>query len=202
MRKRFIPLSSAVVLGGLAILVPAPASAAPITYAYNQTSSTFPTFNVVGSIVIDGGFGDLPILSNTGNPGPYDFGNLLGFSLSMDGRSYALSDFVAQSGFGFPLWNVSPSAIRFVDANDATDFELQFGGINQVSFNADFSISGNCGTTGACKALGSWVSTVPEPFTLALFGAGVVGLGVIRRRNKVGQQISREKIEPHGGGKD
>jgi hypothetical protein len=71
----------------MAALLPATASAVPVTYVYNQTSSTFPNFNVVGSIVINGGLSDLPTVSNVGNSGPYDFGNLLGLNLSLDDRS-------------------------------------------------------------------------------------------------------------------
>lgn len=171
------------------VISPDSAFATPTTYAYKQASSTFPSFHVTGTLSIDGTFSDLPTVDNLSNPGPYNFGNLLGLSLSMDGRSYSLADYTSSNVLGFPLWSISPSEIRFIDAADSTDYLLQFFGSDQISFNADFSFSGNCSITGACKAFGTWVAvTAPEPITVAIFLMGLGGVIALRRRRDMGRR--------------
>jgi hypothetical protein len=58
------------------------------------------------------------------------------------------------------------------------DYNTQFAPACPSSAPADF------GTAGIFNPVGSG-STVPEPATIALFGAGLAGIGIIRRRRKV-----------------
>src|SRR4051794_39981515 len=100
-------------IAGLLCAVMAHASQAA-TYLFQETSSMVPGLFVSSSITINGGFADLPTLSNAG-PGPYDFGNLVSFDLilpiSSDQSHYSLADFIAMcfpvtcgGGISNPSW--------------------------------------------------------------------------------------------------
>lgn len=176
-----LSLALVAALSGLYLFLPTAACAAPITYVYNQTSSTVPGFNVTGSIVLDTSIaGTLPV-SNVGNPGPYDFGNLLSFNITLQGLNFSLSDFTAQNMFGFPIWTInSPFDVFFVDRFDNNDFLIAGG---SIAYNSDGRTP--CTTTGACKAEGVWAAVpVPEPFSLSLFGVGVLGAAAVRRHRR------------------
>lgn len=157
-----------------------PAAATPTTYVYNQTSSSVSGFNVHGSITVDGSLGSLPTLSNF-SPQPFDFGNLSAIDVSTQFGNFTLANLTPSGAFGLPLWEISPSEIRFVDSMGSYDFWILFGS-GDIAFNTD--APGICQQTGTCKAFGSWVSTAPEPITLSLFGAGLAGSIALRRRKQ------------------
>jgi hypothetical protein len=157
-------------VGGICCLSPLPATAAPATYVYDQTSSSVPQFTVTASLVVNGDLGDIPSISNT-NPGPYDFGNLLSFNVALPGANVSLSDFTSKNLFGFPIWSITQGGgFFFLDKTDSFDFNI---GNGPIHYNTDNQNTG-CGFTGLCTGAGHWVA-VPEPVTLSLFGSGVIG---------------------------
>jgi hypothetical protein len=176
MGKILVPAFVAAVVSSFCLQT-VPASAVPTTYVYSQTSASIPGFNVQGSILINGGLDDLPFIFQ-GSPQPYDFGNLLGFNLSLGGQNFGLADFSVPNMLGFPLWSIAPDQIRLVDKSDNSDFFIQGG---TISFNTD-NASSICSRSGNCVAFGNWVSTVPEPIPLSLFAIGTAGAFTMRRR--------------------
>ena len=60
------------------------------------------------------------------------------------------------------------------NAPDGLENEASFGAGSWTPFNADLAFNLTSAST----------SAVPEPFTLSLFGAGVVGAAALRRRKK------------------
>ena len=182
---------------GLCSFLAAPASGT--TFLFEQTMSSVPGFFVSSAITIDGGFADLPTVSNFNNPGPYPFGD--GFALKDfvivltsggGGRGYTLADFTAQclaqpcSGGGppfFPQWHISPTRIDFVDKIDQSDFIINgFGALSTIGFDTDAPVF-PCNETGRCIATGIW-APIPEPASVMLLIAALIGTALgLRKRN-------------------
>lgn len=145
---------------------------------YEQTSASVPGLSIDASITVVGGLSDLPTLNQFSTP--IDFGNLLAFDLEApDGVTYTLANFVAPSGFGFPLWSISPAGISF--NNSASDFIIAFA-TGTIRFETDApSNPRDCMTTGQCVTTGHWAA-IAEPAGAGLVLVGLFALGVWWRR--------------------
>lgn len=165
-------------IASLCCVVASPARATLIVY--EQTSASVPGLSISASMTVNGGLSDLPTLNQSSTP--IDFGNLLGFDLlAPNGVTYTVADFVAPSAFGFPLWNISPSGISFIDATDSSDFIISFA-LGTIQFETDGpSTPPDCQRTGACITTGYW-SAIAEPSSTALILVGLSALGFWWRR--------------------
>ena len=92
-------------------------------------------------------------------------------------------DVVLTGSTGFSILS-GDTAARLNDANLSEEFSLRFDttGLGSGSHNANLEFvtsegSINYSLIGAVEA-----QAIPEPGTLALFGLGLVGLGIARRR--------------------
>jgi len=147
-------------------------------FVYEQTSASVPGLSIDTSITVNGGLSDLPTLTQSSTP--IGFGNLLAFDLQApDGVTYTLANFVAPSGFGFPLWSISPQGISF--NNSASDFAIFFAA-GTIQFETDApSNPRDCGITGRCVTTGHWAA-IAEPAGAGLILVGLSALGLWRRR--------------------
>lgn len=189
----------AAIIGLLGLFVP-PASAMPITYDYHPTSLTLAQ-NIASytladitldiSITIDGSFSDLPTLSSQ-IPGPHDFGDLLGFSFvatsfGLHAVPITLASFVPHC-FPQPCdpitpgWSVSPDEITFESTNDTIALGFNTDPLSTVT-SLKFDSDGPTICFFHCQFTGYWsAEAIPEPASIVLFGSGLIGLAMIRRR--------------------
>ena len=167
-------------------------SASATTFVFDQTGSTVPGFVVSASISIDGTLADLPTISNSFNPGPYDLSPLSSFSFvtpsSLEGH-FTLADIIAPIPYpaGFPRWSISPTEISFFNMTDTSDFFIKgFGSVSTIEFESDGpTIPADCMLTGHCIATGSWDPVAaPEPASAVLLLAGLLG-GALPLRKRI-----------------
>jgi hypothetical protein len=170
-------------------------SASATTFVFDETGSTVPGFVVAASISIDGSPADLPMISNIGNPGPYNFSPVLAFDITLpavvDQGQYSLANFTAEGipPFDFPRWTISPAGVTYYNATDTSEFVITgFGALSTIAFESDGPTNPpNCEVAGACVASGHWdpVATA-EPAGATLLLAGALGaVAALRRRNRL-----------------
>jgi hypothetical protein len=174
----------------LALVVPAQVAGAT-TYVFEQTSASVPGLIVTGEMPINGGFADLPTLSNFCHApcGPVDYGNLLAFEMSAPLSFIAFTRAnLTQSPdpTAFPMWDIAPDGatsfggpgIRFNNSHsDIFDF-----GWENATIQTDTDSGSPCFFTGACRVTGHWVAVgVPESSSLTLLAGALLGLYAIRR---------------------
>jgi hypothetical protein len=174
----------------LALVVPAQVAGAT-TYVFDQTSASVPGLEVFGDMTINGGFADLPTLSNfCQSPcGPVNYGNLLAIQMSANftGVQFTRGNLTqSPDPTAFPMWDIAPDGsldpgIRFIDAADLGDIFDR--GWENATIQTDTDSGGPCFFTGACRVTGHWVAVgVPESSSLTLLANALLGLCAIRRR--------------------
>jgi hypothetical protein len=169
-----------------------PAAAAPTHYVFEQTSTTMAGLVVTGEIEINGGFADLPSLTNsqtcnflTRLCGPVDFGRLLDIAVGSNRTeaSLTLHELHPSLPGDYPAWDIVPDGdldpgIRWVDARDLNDIFIN-GWENSVIETDTDNASSPCWHTRACVVTGHWVAAalpVPEPGAITLLATGLLFL--------------------------
>ena len=134
-----------------------------------------------------GGTGSLSALV-TGDPGSLNGGSSFDFGSCTQGTSCALAinDFITFSGVTFDLTSLTFNRYNYGGGNGAINFYTGIGtvcvtGQGCGGGQAVFSIT----KTGlSWSGSGTLSGAIPEPPTLALLGAALVGFGVLRFRRK------------------
>ena len=181
MRSRMAHSLAVVGIAATAFIFPVAAIAVPTTYVFREASSTVPGFEPIASITVNGTLADLPTVTNVGNAGPYDFGNLsaLHFQIDAFGHTLSLNNFITPQAGGFPEWTISPKLIEFLTPTIAFEFTLSPG--------ATLTTRGESPCGSLCIATGSWDAvSVLEPSSLSVFMATLMlaGAAFAFRRTK------------------
>jgi hypothetical protein len=178
-RKCFLPCV-AFVSWALSSIIGTPAQAIPITVNFSilDGAATVAT----GSLQYSSG-GPTTITS---------FGGFTTFSITFDGTdTYTLSQLSALPAAD--QWiNFNTTTNTFGSVADPNVYNIAFVLYANNGGSVDFDVQGNPKVYTDAKIPiydGAWtaihtVDPVPEPITLGLFGAGLLGLGVTRRRRK------------------
>jgi hypothetical protein len=183
-------MRSIIVAIAMVLIAPVAASAS-VVINYHPTSITPAPQDVVAASITFNASQPFSLDVTSKSP-TISFGNLIDLAFSIaspnGSRSFHLSDFTATGFFGFPLWHIQLSflsdalqgTINFIDSTASDDFSLvvNSGGVADGAFGSDFQ--GICPRLGRCSFSGEW-EAVPEPATLWILVAGLLGVSALRR---------------------
>jgi len=174
------------------------ASATPIAYTFNATGGNAAFVSLTGGFTIDSSFftpdgaGQVGAIFKTAtatNVTAFDFVSVTQIGMTDYTQEFTIASLQVGSGAIFDSTTNPPS---FLDGSGPDELETD-------SLNQDFILHLAGGSGGAeisvlgpygIIAFGNFTATpvpptgVPEPISLSLFGAGVVGAAAMRRRKK------------------
>jgi PEP-CTERM motif len=167
------------------------------TYDPNNSGFAAIDFTYAANIIDVGGPGtDLKVNpENSGNTGTIQFGTDASWNASVQGETVALQDEDGGKGFSFQFNNYTDQ--KGMPSTLSTDADL-YHGQGWMNYGVPDATTGRAPHVAATDWL--FIARIPtcppgaqcgptqvsEPGTLALFGLGLLGLGVLRRRRRPG----------------
>lgn len=205
-----VPLYQAITLSGGTNPVPygyiSIAGEIVLTTSNDGTLDTF-CVDLFHDIYLGGSYTYFPVADNTDNstdagppPGPYPLTaeQIAEMTAFADYGAYTLQNGIPAPYAGDPsAWSAAIQAAIWdaeygTTATGSTDFEIDLAYIDGLwlggfldGYNWGYEIGDGSYDQGVYVANGQQLwDTAPEPTTIALFGAGLIGLGALRRRRK------------------